>query len=122
MAITITFDTYAEFIQFVSNDTFFTNDGFLNTDTHASKTKVEDTIVAYNAADNSTKSVCEDHDDFAVGDIVHWDGRKLQFDGEIIEMYRNDDNDAVVRIRRHDTGSVVKITFDRDETGVLTRI
>jgi hypothetical protein len=117
MAITITFDTYAEFIQFVIADS------------PAATTKVgsyvedpADTFVAYNAADNSTKSVCEDHDDFAVGDMVHWDGRKLQFDGEIIEMYRNDDNDAVVRIRRHDTGSVVKITFDRDETGVLTRI
>jgi hypothetical protein len=114
MAITITFDTYAEFIQFV------------NTDTPASKIKVgtyvEDTIVAYDGADDPTRSIYNYPADLAVGDMVRWEGRKFMFDGEVIETFRNDNNDAVVRIRRSDTGSVVKITFDQDETGVLARI
>jgi hypothetical protein len=114
MAITITFDTYAEFIQFVS------------TDTTASKIKVgsyvEDPIVAYDAADNPTKSVYTYPADLAVGDEVRWEGRKFMFDGEVVETFINDNNDAVVRIRRSDTGKVVRITFDQNETGVLTRI
>jgi hypothetical protein len=114
MAITITFDTYSEFIQFVS------------TDTPASKinvgTYVEDTFVAYDGADDPTRSIYNYPSDIALGDMVHWEGRKFQFDGEVIETFRNDNNDAVVRIRRNDTGKVVRITFDQNETGVLSRI
>lgn len=58
-------------------------------------------------------------DDEMVGKQATWIGAKYQATGLVIEAYDNDSGDVVLRIRRDDTGKVLKITFDDNETGKL---
>lgn len=60
------------------------------------------------------------------GDYVQWDGAKLQFTGTLEEdAYESFDADqdkdvTVVRVRRGDTGKVVKLNLAADHKGTLT--
>lgn len=48
-----------------------------------------------------------DEHDFGVGDKVHWKGQKYEFDGVIVEFLEDG-----LRLRRDDTGKVVRLTDD----------
>lgn len=52
-------------------------------------------------------SLSTDEHDFGVGDKVHWKGQKYEFDGGIVEFLEDG-----VRLRRDDTGKLVRLTDD----------
>lgn len=57
------------------------------------------------------------------GDPIHWAGQKFAFDGVVANgsRARNADPDAVLFVRRNDTGKLVSLTQDDLDTGGLTR-
>lgn len=66
--------------------------------------------------------------DLKAGDRVQWAGIKMQFTGTLVEnATRGYDSDQskdviIVRVRRDDTGSVVKLNLASDHNGVLALI
>lgn len=66
--------------------------------------------------------------DLKAGDRVQWAGIKMQFTGALVEdAARGYDSDQskdviIVRVRRDDTGSVVKLNLASDHNGVLALI
>jgi hypothetical protein len=128
MAITITFDTLSDALAFIGKPRLI--------DMALTETPAPAPMAAtYPSAADLGMPVFTDMDDAHdipsgrriytditqpdEGDRVRWDGHKFQFTGQVIEAFDNDNGDLVVRIRRDDTGKVVKITFDDAEGGSL---
>lgn len=58
----------------------------------------------------------------APGDDVHWQGQRFIFSGVVLQVLTpSSHQDSVIRIQRHDTGKVVRLTLADLAVGNLTR-
>jgi hypothetical protein len=62
-----------------------------------------------------------DLENLYLGAQVHWSGQKYVFHGEVLDVFPDAlDDDTAVRVRRDDTGKIVRLTYNDLQVGTLS--